>query len=209
MRPYQNLLFDLMFIPIRYRNVRQVLNENGDILQETEYYPFGLAIPRSGTDAINKYQYNGKEKQPETGWLDYGARMYDPSIARWGVVDGVADLFEDVSPYVYGLNSPMMYVDPSGDTTIHFNDLPVTPYNPKTDVVLLDDAVVKGKRSNTETASMEIILPGSLLPTRRPGPIPIPRAAPLLIPVAYSALASICSSQQRLKKLPSFWKEWG
>ncbi|WP_215239420.1 hypothetical protein [Dyadobacter helix] len=53
------------------------------MVQETEYMPFGLAIPRAA--GTNKYPggvplYNGKEKQPETGLLDYRARQYDPTI---------------------------------------------------------------------------------------------------------------------------------
>lgn len=46
-------------------NVRTVINGEGAILQETEYFAFGLAIPRNGTDADNKYLYQRKEKQPE------------------------------------------------------------------------------------------------------------------------------------------------
>ncbi|WP_345027101.1 RHS repeat-associated core domain-containing protein, partial [Ravibacter arvi] len=95
-------------------NVRAVINKEGTILQETEYFPFGLAVPRTGTDAVNKYQYNGKEKQPETGYLDYGARMYDPSIARWMVVDPLAELMPSWSPYNYTFNNPIKYIDRDG-----------------------------------------------------------------------------------------------
>jgi RHS repeat-associated protein len=52
--------------------------------------PFGLAIEK--TPGANKYLYNGKGKQPETGFLDYGARQYDPSIARWMVVDPLRNI---------------------------------------------------------------------------------------------------------------------
>ncbi|MDP5170981.1 MAG: RHS repeat-associated core domain-containing protein, partial [Bacteroidia bacterium] len=54
-----------------------------DILQENHYYPFGMAMTMSSTLSAappNNYLYNGKELQPETGWLDYGARMYDASV---------------------------------------------------------------------------------------------------------------------------------
>lgn len=93
-------------------NIRQVMNESGTMVQETEYYPFGLAIPR--TAGTNKYLYNGKEKQPETNWLDYGARMYDPTIGRWMVVDPLAERFYAWSPYNYTFNNPIRLIDPTG-----------------------------------------------------------------------------------------------
>ncbi|WP_215239423.1 RHS repeat-associated core domain-containing protein [Dyadobacter helix] len=116
------------------------------MVQETEYFPFGLDLPRAA--GINKYPggvplYNGKEKQPETGLLDYGARQYDPTIGRFGTVDGAAELFGHVSPYSYGLGNPLLYIDPSGDTTISINDFARTPFNPEKDVVQLNEATVR------------------------------------------------------------------
>jgi hypothetical protein len=42
---------------------RMVMNEAGTMVQETEYFSFGLAIAR--TSGSNKYLYNGTELQPE------------------------------------------------------------------------------------------------------------------------------------------------
>ena len=102
-------------------NVRAVINGEGVILQETEYFAFGLsiatsagAVPEGQTYSVNKYQYNGKEKQPETGWLDYGARMYDPTIARWMVVDPLAEKMPAWSSYSYGFNNPIRFIDVGG-----------------------------------------------------------------------------------------------
>lgn len=52
----------------------------------------------------NLYKYNGKEEQKETGWYDYGVRMYMPDLGRWGVIDLQADKYNQFSPYNYVLN---------------------------------------------------------------------------------------------------------
>ncbi len=96
-------------------NVRMVIDGNGTILQETEYFAFGLAIPRSGNDAANKYQFLTREKQPETGYIDLVKRFYDPSVGRFMQVDPVTETQENYSTYQYGWNNPILQSDPNGD----------------------------------------------------------------------------------------------
>ena len=101
-------------------NVRLSYTQNGsgpEIIEENNFYPFGMKHEGYNALAGNpayKYQYNGKELQQETGWSDYGARMYMSDIARWGVIDPLAETSRRFSPYNYALNNPVSFIDPDG-----------------------------------------------------------------------------------------------
>jgi RHS repeat-associated protein len=70
-------------------------NTGIEILEENNYYPFGMKHEGYNTLGGNpsyNYKYNGKELQ-ENGMYDYGARFYMPDIGRWGVVDPLAEKY--------------------------------------------------------------------------------------------------------------------
>ncbi len=89
-----------------------------EITDTNNYYPFGLnhikgSFGTSNFGSYYSYKYNGKELQ-ETGMYDYGARFYIPDLGRWGVSDPLAEVSRRFSPYNYGLDNPMMFIDPDG-----------------------------------------------------------------------------------------------
>lgn len=101
-------------------NTRTVIKNNGgvaQVVQERHYYSFGMEMSELGSgSSSNKYLYNGKEFQNDLGldWYDYGARFYDPQIARWHVVDPLVEDDDSWSPYNYVRNNPISHNDPDG-----------------------------------------------------------------------------------------------
>ena len=95
---------------------------NSEILQTNHYYPFGMQHePASTVTGVeNAYQYNGKELNSNFGLdrLDYGARWYDASIARWSVVDPLSEKYYGWSNYNYVMNSPINAIDPDGNLVV-------------------------------------------------------------------------------------------
>jgi RHS repeat-associated protein len=96
------------------------------VVQRDDYYAFGsqqIVMP-----STNKYLYNGKELQEELKQYDYGARFYDPVIARWNSVDPMAEENYSWTPYRYGFNNPVKFTDPTGAIEV------IGPYGAKVDI---------------------------------------------------------------------------
>ncbi len=90
-----------------------------EILEENNYYPFGLKH-KGYNNVVNgrdhKYGFGGKEEQDENGlaWIDITARNYDPALGRWMNLDPLAELMRRHSPYNYGFDNPVFFIDPDG-----------------------------------------------------------------------------------------------
>jgi RHS repeat-associated protein len=116
--------FGEAFIKDHLGNVRVTCRmDHGQVRvrQVDSYYSFGMNIKglsQNSTDQVrpNEYLYNGKMIQDEMGlgWLDYGARFYNPVLGRWNSVDPKAEIYTSWSPYNYCYNNPINFIDPDG-----------------------------------------------------------------------------------------------
>ena len=111
-------------------SVRFVIDgDTGTVVEASDYYPFGkritpppVAEPVEATSqsatSPNRWLFSGKESQSflyaNIPLLDFGARMYNPTIARWTTSDPMSEKYYGISPYVYCLGNPISIIDPNG-----------------------------------------------------------------------------------------------
>jgi len=105
-------------------NIRLSYDKNLTVIEENNYYPFGLkqkgynnSLNYSyGNAQAQKYKYNGKELQDELGLnviaMDY--RQYDSAIGRFYSPDVLSELAYSISPYRFAFNNPVYFSDPTG-----------------------------------------------------------------------------------------------
>lgn len=105
------------FIKDHLGNTRAVVDEEGQLVQQSSYYPFGPQADAltwsSDMHPENEYLYNSKELQDDFGldWYDYGARMYDAALGRFICLDPISDEYNYVTPYNYAENDPVSSID--------------------------------------------------------------------------------------------------
>jgi len=93
---------------------------NADVVNASDYYPFGSLMPGRTYHAGDKYRYgfNGKENDNEVkgegNQQDYGMRIYDPRLGRFLSVDPLTKNYPWNSTYAFAENSPVKFIDLDG-----------------------------------------------------------------------------------------------
>ena len=85
-------------------------DRSGAVIRRASYFPWGQDRGVDGT-FTPKLQFNFKEKD-ESGFYDYGARLYSPVTGRWLSPDNT--LADGLNRYSYARNNPWSRVDPTG-----------------------------------------------------------------------------------------------
>ena len=90
---------------------------NGYETQQLVYLPFGedwVDMKYNTQQYDTPYKFNGKEKDEETGYNNYGARYYYDWASIWLSVDPMSDKYPHLTSYNYCANNPIMLIDPDG-----------------------------------------------------------------------------------------------
>ena len=103
---------------VNFNNMR-IHHWSGSVLEINDYYPYGYLnaeLSMKGCEPLNKYKFNGKELQKDLNLEveDFGARIYDPITAKWWQVDPLAEKHRRWTPYNFGVDNPVRFIDPDG-----------------------------------------------------------------------------------------------
>ncbi|MDH5233280.1 MAG: hypothetical protein OEY38_24775, partial [Gammaproteobacteria bacterium] len=72
------------FHPDHLGSTSYVTDEDGDIHEHVEYFPFGETwYQEGGNNKVTPYLFTSKELDSETGYYYFGARYYDPRVSTW------------------------------------------------------------------------------------------------------------------------------
>jgi RHS repeat-associated protein len=106
--------------PVFFDNLT-VQHYSGPLVEETQYYPFGLVMQGISSRAVgrleNRYKYNGieEEKSFELNVYDAQFRELDPQTGRWWQIDPKSDEMLMWSTYASNYDNPIRFADPEGD----------------------------------------------------------------------------------------------
>ncbi len=89
------------------------------VIRYSDYYPFGSAMKERTWSGDYRYGFNCKEVENEFqgkgNEYDFGARIYDPRIARFFSVDRFTNQLSWNSTYGFANNCPILGIDENGD----------------------------------------------------------------------------------------------
>lgn len=107
-------------VPVYFDNLN-ITHTPGPILEETHYYPFGLAMKGISGNTLtvgveNKKKFVSQELDSdlELNWYQFKYRNHDPQIGRFIAIDPLADKYVYNTTYAYAENRPIDGIDLEG-----------------------------------------------------------------------------------------------
>ncbi len=88
--------------------------ETGEIAQRLDYDVHGRALVDTEPD-FQPFAFAGGLHDVDTGLVRFGARDYDPELARWTAKDPSGFAGNDTNLYAYAYGDPVNFVDPNGE----------------------------------------------------------------------------------------------
>ena len=133
----------MLYVTDYLGSVRAVVDgTSGAVYKASDYSAFGeedaVIVPQHGIipsaplatatlpdGTTIRDSYTGKEDQSldfGTGYIDFGARQYNPSLRCWMTPDPLSEKYYGISPYAFCNNNPVNLVDLDGRDIYRYDD---------------------------------------------------------------------------------------
>lgn len=138
-------------------NIRVVVDDNGRLMQATDYLAFGLPVTSLSTALVDNRLLEGNEFRNfrGLGWTDNTARRLDNILCRFTAIDPLAEKYPDISPYASRANSPFRLVDPDGKQIFFASPPPISTLG-WTDAIISSKPIVENLGRVSENAKPNI-----------------------------------------------------
>jgi RHS repeat-associated protein len=103
---------------VYWDNVIAMTNTSpAQVVSYDDYDAWGMIL--EGRSAVNgdgrpRFKFTGKERDTESKYDYFGARLYDARVGRMLMCDPHSSSYLGLSPYAYVGNNPLAFVDPTG-----------------------------------------------------------------------------------------------
>jgi RHS repeat-associated protein len=102
-------------------SVRDLVRADGSTMAHLQYDAFGNLI--DGLESVTRYQFTGREHDPDTDLQYNRARWYDPKSAQWMSEDPIGFSAGDANLKRYVGNGPTNWRDPNGLQEMDINSV--------------------------------------------------------------------------------------
>ena len=96
-------------------SIREIVNQDGTILDKINYDPFGAVNYESSVSDGGYYKFQGGFYSDTIKLNHYGDRWEDPQTGRWLSQDPIGFSSGDANFYRFEINGPTYEADPTGD----------------------------------------------------------------------------------------------
>ena len=103
---------------------RMMTDGSGNVCYDADYFPWGDEDHVFTNTCSQNYKFTGKERDPDLGVYNMGARFYQDAMARFYSPDWSADAEpipyarisdpQSLNLYAYARNNPLLFLDPDG-----------------------------------------------------------------------------------------------
>jgi len=95
-------------------SLKAVVSDTGNVVKTIQYGPFGDVLHNSNPALRVPIGFAGGLSDPDTGFVRFGWRDYDPNTGRWTAPDPIGDAGGDPDWFGYCYDDPVNIIDPLG-----------------------------------------------------------------------------------------------